>query len=491
MKKILLATAVLFLISLVRVGPIKAQDQINQYVCGGDILWVDADGFGHSTFCSAVGIGYGVASNFTGCGFAQQCFIGDTYNGCSSLDLSSCDATTYDTGQCLNGDPDNASIMYASTNCAQIGGCFVSDPSRSGTGVCVPPKEAPPTEQDCSNYIPVNCTGQTYSVCYNNYSDAGITDSNGITDAARYCDCSENIVNDTTGTTKNLCLYIDDASHQAKLDQYAEDTQPWGDSKCPVCPSGYSPDANDKDCRGGSVTAVVQPTSFETCSSSQFCDIGYRTNGGCKDLQGQCREIGGVIQNCDSLGNNLVTYCTANNTQYCCPDSASCTAIGGTEPDCRQISSVGGAALDCFNGVYPGYGEDCNASTYYQEAYYCCKTDAACTALGGKNTTQSYPNGICFTGGQGVGYSSAIGCIPFQLTGFISIISKFAVGFGGGVSLLLLAIASVMYMTSSGNPQKVQESRELFIAAIVGLILIILSGALLKFLGVNVFGLFG
>ena len=95
-------------------------------------------------------------------------------------------------------------------------------------------------------------------------------------------------------------------------------------------------------------------------------------------------------------------------------------------------------------------------------------------------------------GCSSVGYvNTAIGCIPFTI---ISQTAKFflqwSISIGGGIALFLIGLSAIMFATSSGNPQKVQSAKSLFMAAVGGLLFILLSVFLLRVIGVNVLGLF-
>lgn len=89
--------------------------------------------------------------------------------------------------------------------------------------------------------------------------------------------------------------------------------------------------------------------------------------------------------------------------------------------------------------------------------------------------------------------STAIGCIDvLNETGpeaFLGDILKWAVGVGGGIAFLLIVYASFMIMTSGGNPERLKAGQELLTSAISGLILLIFSIFVLKFIGVDILGL--
>jgi hypothetical protein len=105
-------------------------------------------------------------------------------------------------------------------------------------------------------------------------------------------------------------------------------------------------------------------------------------------------------------------------------------------------------------------------------------TSATCTPTGGVKDT---------------GISTAIGCIPVLgangTTDFLTWILRWAVGVGSGIAFLLILYAGFMIMTSAGNPERLKAGQELLTSAISGLILLIFSVFILKFIGVDILGL--
>ena len=96
------------------------------------------------------------------------------------------------------------------------------------------------------------------------------------------------------------------------------------------------------------------------------------------------------------------------------------------------------------------------------------------------------------TGGCGTEeVESAIGCIPVGDTNsFMGWILGWAVGIGGGIAFLLIVYASIMIMTSQGDPTRLKAGQELLTSAISGLIMLIFSVFILKFIGVDILGLY-
>ncbi len=82
--------------------------------------------------------------------------------------------------------------------------------------------------------------------------------------------------------------------------------------------------------------------------------------------------------------------------------------------------------------------------------------------------------------------NSAIGCIPTNIMagapGAVSLygtLFNLVIGIGGGIALVLILIGIFFIATSGGIPDKIKEGRELIIAALSGLLFIIMSVVLM------------
>lgn len=95
------------------------------------------------------------------------------------------------------------------------------------------------------------------------------------------------------------------------------------------------------------------------------------------------------------------------------------------------------------------------------------------------------------TGGcGGDSIESAIGCIPVGDTNsFMGWMLGWAIGVGGGIAFLLIVYASILIMTSQGMPDRLKAGQELLTSAISGLIMLIFSVFVLKFIGIDILGL--
>lgn len=88
--------------------------------------------------------------------------------------------------------------------------------------------------------------------------------------------------------------------------------------------------------------------------------------------------------------------------------------------------------------------------------------------------------------------STAIGCISVlgSQEQFLGDILRWGVGIGGGIAFLLIIYAGFMVMSSAGNPDRLKAGQELLTSAISGLMLLIFSVFILKFIGIDILGLY-
>lgn len=81
---------------------------------------------------------------------------------------------------------------------------------------------------------------------------------------------------------------------------------------------------------------------------------------------------------------------------------------------------------------------------------------------------------------------TAIGCIPVSdTTSFMGWILGWSIGVGGGIAFLLIVYSSIMIMTSQGDPTRLKAGQELLTSAISGLIMLVFSIVILRFIGID------
>ncbi|KKS03750.1 hypothetical protein A2W45_01070 [Candidatus Curtissbacteria bacterium RIFCSPHIGHO2_12_41_11] len=88
----------------------------------------------------------------------------------------------------------------------------------------------------------------------------------------------------------------------------------------------------------------------------------------------------------------------------------------------------------------------------------------------------------------GAGCETALGNIPTSVGGFAQRVLNIAIGLAGGIALILMVIGSIRVLTSSGDQQKLAGGRDMIVAAIAGLLFLIFSFLILRFIGVTLFG---
>lgn len=84
---------------------------------------------------------------------------------------------------------------------------------------------------------------------------------------------------------------------------------------------------------------------------------------------------------------------------------------------------------------------------------------------------------------------TALGTIPATPIGFATKVLSIALGLAGGIALIILVMGSIKIILSSGDQQKLQNGREMIIAAIAGLLFIIFSILILQAIGNNIIGI--
>lgn len=205
--------------------------------------------------------------------------------------------------------------------------------------------------------------------------------------------------------------------------------------------------------------------------------------------------------------------CIPSTVQICQIQGKSCSKDEqcNTDPGCQSFICYG-----YIQGRIPGI---CAEKNYLcPKAHISCSDDSECR-LGGEGCanftcwTVSRNNKECRlgsepktdtglkisaagqacepgSGGAGTGgIATAIGCIPTEPKAFVEAILKFAAGAGGGIALLLMVAGAFRMITSAGNPETIKKGREQFSSAIIGLLFILFSVLLLKFIGVDILGL--
>lgn len=241
---------------------------------------------------------------------------------------------------------------------------------------------------------------------------------------------------------------------------------------------------------------------------------------------------------CEQNGGQCINgYCySVPATPTPIPTSTSaCTGTDGSNP-CQQYSCPNNCSAnggECINGYcFPKTCRSGRSKNDCPSGYTCQK--GGCTAgyivcIGGMgnvscdNTTDcprecGDPKATCKSGGNcyvdpnspnpptptsspsnafdptcGInksGIDTALGCLPTDPQTFVGLVIPWAVGIGGGIAFLLMLYGVFMIIVSAGVPDKMQAGKELISSAITGLLIIIFAVFILRFIGVDVLGLF-
>lgn len=92
-------------------------------------------------------------------------------------------------------------------------------------------------------------------------------------------------------------------------------------------------------------------------------------------------------------------------------------------------------------------------------------------------------------GACGGGVTTALGDIPATPEGLACWVLDSGIKIAGGVAFLLMLYGGFLFLTSAGDPNKLQEATDVIMSAIAGLLMIIFSIFLLKLIGVQILGL--
>jgi len=106
-----------------------------------------------------------------------------------------------------------------------------------------------------------------------------------------------------------------------------------------------------------------------------------------------------------------------------------------------------------------------------------------------KSVFAASTQGICDKGQ----IDTALGCISTNVKdgGIVGSILELAIGLGGGIALLLILYGTFIITTSAGNPDKLNQGKEIISSAVQGLLFIVLSIVLLNLIGVKILAIPG
>ena len=125
---------------------------------------------------------------------------------------------------------------------------------------------------------------------------------------------------------------------------------------------------------------------------------------------------------------------------------------------------------------------------------YAAKASATCDLCGycqGQEKPASYNScKKCLYSAKGTleqeKYWTVVGCLSTKPAEFVGPILNIIFSVSGGLAFLAFIGGSAMILTSSGDPEKLNNGKSIVVSSIFGLLLIIFSIFLLRFVGIDI-----
>jgi hypothetical protein len=149
------------------------------------------------------------------------------------------------------------------------------------------------------------------------------------------------------------------------------------------------------------------------------------------------------------------------------------------------------------SGGPQGPNQSCAINSDCQSGYICSPTSFTCVTqsqstqgtnnntgsggtsgpcLGDPNLTPV--NGVCLPGSGVIGVPTTGFAGASSLSGLIILVIQFLLGFAGLISIVVLIIGGYWYITAAGNEEMSEKGRKAITNAIIGLIIVMLSYAI-------------
>jgi len=81
---------------------------------------------------------------------------------------------------------------------------------------------------------------------------------------------------------------------------------------------------------------------------------------------------------------------------------------------------------------------------------------------------------------------TALGCVPYTISGFSTWILKILFGISGGIAFLLMIYGFILVATSSGDEKKLQGAKETITSAVTGLIVSLFALFIFRLIAVDI-----
>lgn len=86
---------------------------------------------------------------------------------------------------------------------------------------------------------------------------------------------------------------------------------------------------------------------------------------------------------------------------------------------------------------------------------------------------------------------TALGCVPTNPSAVVEKLLGWVIGIAGGIAFLLIIYGGFLIMTSSGDPEKLNNGKDIIVSAMAGVLMIVFSVLLLKIMGMDILQLPG
>lgn len=240
----------------------------------------------------------------------------------------------------------------------------------------------------------------------------------------------------------------------------------------------YTPSATE-NCSWGYTECVLisSPRLGQCCSSPTFCESDQAIYC-CQGSTSACQYLSSAYTACVDPETTLSCYWSPycfvplNTTANCCVGDSRCLNITGTSYTSYLSCKSAGCSWSTNCGAIPVPSP---LPTRPPPQVYCNLTDST--------DRSTRPNATH------KGILTDLGCIPYEAQDFVGGALRWAIGIGSGIAVLVLGYAAFLYVASGGDPKKIQSAKELVVALIGGLLLIVFSVLILNYLGVSLFSL--
>lgn len=254
---------------------------------------------------------------------------------------------------------------------------------------------------------------------------------------------------------------------------------------------------------------VLSSTYYCSNSATICCQIP-NAKWGC--VSGACQQVTSTYTGTTYSESTCGGTCAPpppSSTGYDCKDSG-CVPHSGSGT--AQYSDESACSKDCITELFPGC-PICTSPAYYDPYTGKCATrsgrddiiyssptyktcDASinqiCSPGYGCNAKipASFTSGSLPCGADGQSCYTAFGNISIDTASLVKKFFGIVLSISGGIAVLLIILAGYRMVASQGNPEKIKEAQEHLTAAIIGLLFVIFSFAILKFIGIDVLGIF-